>query len=181
VLYTYVGLESQLTYWLPDSNHKPEMALAITPFTGLCGFLPIPQIVKYLHSTPELAALVPDPVRNHFLTASYTTSPTSQDIKDALKSLFSALMTADEQAFTAQLDKLVVRYKAGKAAAEEESLVDLVLRLNDQFPNDIGLFCPFLLNHVKLQPGEAIFLGAGEPHAYLSGGVCNIIEWPETN
>ncbi|GAA1419382.1 hypothetical protein GCM10009601_16170 [Streptomyces thermospinosisporus] len=26
-----------------------------------------------------------------------------------------------------------------------------------------------LLNHVRLQPGEALYLGAGVPHAYLSG------------
>ena len=26
-----------------------------------------------------------------------------------------------------------------------------------------------LLNHVRLQPGEALFLGAGVPHAYLDG------------
>jgi hypothetical protein len=32
------------------------------------------------------------------------------------------------------------------------------------------VFCAFLLNYVSLQPGEAIFLGAGEPHAYVSGG-----------
>ena len=34
----------------------------------------------------------------------------------------------------------------------------LVHRLNSQFPNDVGLFCGcLLLNHVHLNPGEAIF------------------------
>jgi mannose-6-phosphate isomerase len=170
------GQNLRLTSIDLDSNHKPEMALAITPFTGLCGFLPIPQIVTYLHSTPELASLIPDSVRNHFLVAaSHATASASQDVKDALRSLFSTLMTADEMAFAAQLEKLVVRYTAGQAVAEEQSLVDLVLKLNNQFPNDIGVFCPFLLNHVELQPGEAIFLSAGEPHTYVSGGVCNFM------
>jgi mannose-6-phosphate isomerase len=27
----------------PDDNHKPEMAIAITPFEGLCGFRPLPE------------------------------------------------------------------------------------------------------------------------------------------
>lgn len=49
-------------------------------------------------------------------------------------------------------------------------LGDLILRLNSQFPGDVGCFCAFFLNHVVLQPGEAMFLGPNLPHAYLSGG-----------
>jgi mannose-6-phosphate isomerase len=33
----------------------------------------------------------------------------------------------------------------------------------------VGIFCPFLLNAVVLEVGDAIFLPANEPHAYLSG------------
>lgn len=44
-----------------------------------------------------------------------------------------------------------------------------MLRLHDEYQDDIGCFCPFILNYVTLKPGEAIFLGANEPHAYLSG------------
>lgn len=146
-----------------DANHKPEMALAVTPFTALCGFLPVERIHKYLQSTPEFAALIPPSVRDEFTSAS--------DVKPALKVLFSALMNAEKETFGSQLDKLVARYRAGGAKDDEKSLVDLVLRLNEQFPQDIGVFCPFVLNYVKLQPGEAIFLGAGEPHAYVTGGL----------
>ena len=45
----------------------------------------------------------------------------------------------------------------------------LVLRLEKQYPADVGVIAAFFLNHVKLNPGEALFLGANEPHAYLSG------------
>lgn len=138
------------------------MALAVTPFTALCGFLPVEQIKKYLQSTPELAALIPASVREEFDSTS--------DIKPTLKALFFALMNAEKATFGSQLDKLVARYQAGDAKEEEKPLVELVLRLNEQFPQDIGVFCPFVLNYVKLQPGEAIFLGAGEPHAYVTGG-----------
>jgi mannose-6-phosphate isomerase len=41
----------------------------------------------------------------------------------------------------------------------------LVLRLENQYPSDIGVIAAFFLNHVKLKPGEALFLGANEPHA----------------
>ena len=47
---------------------------------------------------------------------------------------------------------------------------ELVLRLNDQFPGDVGCFCVYFLNHMRLEPGQAMFLRANLPHAYLSGG-----------
>ena len=36
-------------------------------------------------------------------------------------------------------------------------------------PGDVGVVVALLLNHVVLQPGEAVFLGAGNLHAYLRG------------
>lgn len=49
-------------------------------------------------------------------------------------------------------------------------LADLVERLHAQFPGDIGVFGPYLFNHINLSPGQAMYLPANEPHAYLSGG-----------
>ena len=45
----------------------------------------------------------------------------------------------------------------------------LVLKLERQYPADVGVIAAFFLNHVKLNPGEALYLGANEPHAYLCG------------
>lgn len=44
------------------------------------------------------------------------------------------------------------------------------MRLNDQYPDDIGIIAPLFLNYFTLKPGEATFLGPNEPHAYLYGG-----------
>ncbi|KAJ7132225.1 mannose-6-phosphate isomerase [Mycena epipterygia] len=156
-----------------DANHKPEMALALTPFAALCGFLPLPTIATYLRTTAELTALIPPSIIAHFLVNASSANPTGPAEKAALKNLFAALMTADEGLVKTQLGLLVARYKAGGAKVEGESqdLVQLVLRLDSQFPGDIGIFCAFLLNYVHLKPGEAIFLGAGEPHAYISGDI----------
>ena len=92
-------------------------------------------------------------------------------LDQALRDAFSAVMTADAALFQPELEKLVVRYKADAALPAEADVKDLVLMLNSQFPGDIGVFCAFMLNHMTLKPGEAIFLAAGEPHAYVSGGV----------
>lgn len=46
---------------------------------------------------------------------------------------------------------------------------ELVLRLNKEFPCDVGIFAVFFLNCFRLREGEAVFLSANLPHAYLSG------------
>lgn len=151
------------------------MALAITPFRAMCGFRPLPAIATALRTTPELAALIPESIIQLFLSLSNTANPSGPAEKAALRDLFSAVMTADESNYKQQLEGLLKRYKTtGAKLVEgvEQELVELVLRLDSQFPGDIGIFCAFLLNYVSLNPGEAIFLGAGEPHAYVSGGEC---------
>jgi len=45
----------------------------------------------------------------------------------------------------------------------------LALRLNEQYPNDVGIIVSFLLNYITLKPGESLILQPNEPHAYLSG------------
>jgi len=47
---------------------------------------------------------------------------------------------------------------------------ELLLRLDSQFPGDVGCFVVYFLNHIVLQPGESMFLEANLPHAYLAGG-----------
>ena len=149
------------------------MAIALTPFSALCGFLPLPQIATFISSTPEFACLLPATALSQFISISNSRNPSGPNEKAALKELFSALMTAPEDKFKEELAKLVARYKEGKEKPEESGVKELVLRLESQFPGDIGVFCAFMLNYVKLRPGEAIFLGAGEPHAYVSGGTSN--------
>lgn len=146
------------------------MAIALTPFTALCGFIPLPRIATFISSTPEFAALVPATILSQFLSVSNSRSPANTNEKTALRDLFSALMTAPAEKVKEELRRLVTRYTEGREKPEESGVKELVLRLASQFPGDIGSFCAFMLNYVKLQPGEAIFLGAGEPHAYISGG-----------
>jgi mannose-6-phosphate isomerase len=157
------------------------MALAITPFSGFCGFRPLPSISTYLTSVPELAALIGPQAVSTFIAiatpniANLDDPTTSPAQKIALKQVFEALMTASDEDVKEQLSKLVSRYKGDGALLseeekKEEGLTDLVLTLEGQFPGDVGVFCSFLLNVVKLKAGEGVFLRADEPHAYISGG-----------
>lgn len=41
-----------------DDNHKPEMAIALTDFEALCGFVEHGELVSALQSVPELRSVV---------------------------------------------------------------------------------------------------------------------------
>lgn len=168
----------------PDDNHKPEMTIAITPFEGLCGFRPLKEIAHFLSTVPSLRDLIGESSAKDFETAvsGREMSGSENDIasnKQALQAAFSTLMKTEKSAIGPAAAELV-------AAAEKEGekfaggggpsnggqeLADLVVRLNGQFPGDIGLFVLFFLNYVKLGVGEAMFLKADDIHAYLSGGM----------
>lgn len=165
---------------LIDDNHKPEMAIAVTAFDGFCGFRPLAEIVSVLESTPQLRTLLGE-ASDVFISAvsssaSATDESTVSSNKQALKKLFEALMTQPADRVQSLAEKLVESAKSSPAqfAGQEhggKQFADLVIRLDEQFPGDIGLFCAFFLNYVELQPGEAMFLQANDPHAYLSGGL----------
>jgi mannose-6-phosphate isomerase len=50
-----------------------------------------------------------------------------------------------------------------------------VLLAAADFPGDIGPVLALLLNYLRLAPGEAIFLGAGNVHAYLRGTCVEVL------
>lgn len=77
-------------------------------------------------------------------------------------------MTRDTNIVKESLSTLVARLTNNKNSSEE--LADLLLRLNSQFPGDVGCFCIYFLNRMNLKPGQAMFLAPNLPHAYLDGG-----------
>lgn len=149
-----------------DPNHKPEMAIALTLFEGLCGFRPLKEIQDFLRSVPELRAVVGS------TNADNLCSCTSDDeAPQKLKQCFESLMKCDPETRRAHLESLVMRVsKLDKSSDEfQNTFGELLLRLNSQFPGDVGCFVIYFLNHIKLSPGEAMFLSANVPHAYLDG------------
>lgn len=161
-----------------DPNHKPEMAIALTEFEALCGFKPLDEIAHALDQWPELRALVGDKEAKEFQEA-VQHSKTVEGVKgikegrQALRNLFKTVMTSETGKVHTELDRLIHRLESTAASHgpyKTQSQEDVILRIHSQFPGDIGVFCFFFLNYIVLQPGQAIFLAANEPHAYLSGG-----------
>lgn len=146
-----------------DPNHKPELAIALTPFEALCGFRPIEEIKHFLEVVPELRKVVGQEVANELLASD------EAGMHQALKNCFSSLMTCPKETIQVQLQALQERL----ASLDESSLADqnaaLLRTLHLTYPGDVGCFSIYFLNHLILQPGEAMYLGTNEPHAYIHG------------
>ena len=146
-----------------DDNHKPELIVALTEFYAMAGFRPLAQ-TRSLFAALECEELAhyegmldADPAaEGDSLRALFTTWITIPGAKR--KELISAVVAAGERLRSAQ---------AGEPWMA--TVMGTVAKLNEQYPGDIGVLGALLLNHIVLQPGEAIYLDAGQLHAYVSG------------
>lgn len=169
----------------PDDNHKPEMAIALTEFEGLCGFRPPSEIAHFLAHVSALRQLVGPDAADAFTTAvsahagDEASDAAKRDIKAALKKLFGAIMSRPQAALdtatTALLDEVTQdpdNFAAGGAGpTTSAALAHLITRCHGEFGADYGLFILFLCNFVTMAPGEALFLRADDIHAYISGDI----------
>ena len=137
-----------------DANHKPECICALTRFWALSRFRRISGILSYLKK-----------VCPHGLDAEIDNLK-QQPTSDGLKRFYTALMSMNakrqHQIITETLEQ-ARRFEA------EDPVFNWMLKIADDYPNDIGVLAPILLNLVRLEPGQALFLDAGELHAYLEG------------
>ncbi len=142
-----------------DTNHKPELVCALTPFTALKGFRPLEETGRALEAVarPELAAEVSRVARER--------TPV------ALRALFARLMTLDPE----ERQPLIARATAEAARRAKDPAWRCVRRLVEKYPGDVGALAPLYLNLVTLAPGEALYLPAGELHAYLEGTALEIM------
>lgn len=103
-----------------------------------------------------------------------TSEPPIQE--KAIRKVFDSYMSCNEETMKSAIDALIARIETENVGAVDHSdssglpsLTPLILRLNKQYPNDSGIFAPILLNFISLSPYESFFMGAGVPHAYISG------------
>ena len=163
------------------------MAIAITPFDGLCGFRPLKEVSHFLQNVAPLKELVGESAANEFIDAvkgqeTASDEKSMEKNKKALQTAFSALMKngSDSSKLKKTAEALVEEAKkagsdfaadGGPSPNSGKELADLIVRLDSQFPKDVGLFVVFFVNYVKLNVGEAMFLKADDIHAYLSGDI----------
>lgn len=140
-----------------DPNHKPELAIALTPFLALCGFRPFGEIVTCFKNYLEIVELIGKENVEQFVS-----NPTSS----TLRNCFSALMRSPDKNLNECIDSLLKKFQTNTNLNLYEKTF---ININKDFPNDIGSLSMFFLNLIELKPGEAIYLAANVPHAYLEG------------
>ena len=139
-----------------DFNHKPEMAIALGEFEALCGFRRAHKMGQFAKKFEGFADLLGEENVNNLLYGD------EGNEKGSIKGAFEKLMKSSKEEIIQSIKKM----PTGDAS---DSDLNLFHSLNSQYPNDVGVFCVFFLNHFTLNSGEAVFLAANEPHAYLSG------------
>ncbi|XP_045515577.1 mannose-6-phosphate isomerase [Pieris brassicae] len=146
-----------------DPNHKPELAIALTPFEGLCGFRPISEIKDFIINLPELQQILSEDVVNPILNSR------NGDNTKLLKDIFHSLMSCDKNKIVNGLESLLNRLQTEEPSTQSSLLYPLLNRLHSDYPGDVGCWAPYFMNYMQLMPGQAIFLKPNLPHAYLSG------------
>lgn len=140
-----------------DKNHKPEVMVALSDFWLLHGFLQPDALKKVLHSIPAFSSLV------------------AVFEKDGYKGLYQYVMELPQLQVNLLLLPLVLaerqKKQAGKLDKSQPGWWVAKLYEGQEFIGDIdrGVFSIYFFNIVNVQPGGAVFQGAGVPHAYLEG------------
>jgi len=139
-----------------DDRAKPELIVALSEsFDALVGFADERLIAEKLG---ELLEVNPSESFKELVLSWIQKLGQPDGIKQVfLETLQSGSVT---ESFIAELVDL---------AEQCPALVDLVAHLHAHHGLDRGLASALLLNHVRLNRSEAIFVPAGMPHAYLSG------------
>ncbi len=139
-----------------DANHKPELICALTPFDALCGFRSPRELldlfaaidVKGLENARNTLSRAPDP--------------------EGLRAVFTGLFALNASERRALVDAVVAACgsKPMGPFADDASWTQRFAAL---YPGDIGVVVALMLRRVRLAPGEALYLPAGNLHAYLHG------------
>jgi mannose-6-phosphate isomerase len=137
-----------------DANHKPEIICALSRFWALNGFRAPTAILSLIgeFDSPGLS----EPARV------FERSPDAA----GLERFFGTIMTMEK---SRQNDAVEDAVAYARSCAGSDPAFEWMLKLNAEYPEDVGVLSPLLLNLVELHPGQAMFLSAGWLHAYLNG------------
>ena len=143
-----------------DANHKPECLCAVSRFEAMKGFRAPKDILKLMDrisalcSLPELDLLRREPN------------------DEGLKRFFTGFVTMDPDRRMRMIGEAV---KGAARVIDVDRAYYWVQALNSEYPGAAGVLSPLFLNLFDLSPGEAVYVPAGELHAYLSGVAVEIM------
>jgi mannose-6-phosphate isomerase len=168
-----------------DASHKPELLVALAEFDALCGFRAVPETVLLLDALVACAAGAP--ARSLEAKAAPALRPhlaalQARPDQDGLREVVTGLLTLPAERRHGLVSAVAAACRrCAEATAEPAGPAPFAAelrtaaRLADAYPVDVGVVIALLLNLVRLQPGEAIFLPPGNLHAYLRGVAVEIM------
>lgn len=149
-----------------DPNHKPELLVALTPFRAFAGLRPAQQ-------TLEFFAYLDCPALER-----YSAMLHSDNEEEGIRALFTTWISLPRM-------KRVEVIEGVRGCVDKRSFAGVpdwmreaaqcFVELDDAHPGDVGVLASLLLNFVELAPGEALYLGPGRLHAYVSGMAVEIM------
>lgn len=145
-----------------DPHHKPELALALTPFIALSGFDDPGAVVGRLTQVQRLIAEGDLAIAVESLCADILRDDYATAVRTALEDPSGLLSVAAEE--------LAMR----DTSSLEPVLADTLKRTGASFPGDSSIFVALMLHRVDLSPGEAIYVAPGTLHAYLHGAAVEV-------
>lgn len=137
-----------------DDNHKPECICALTTFWAMNGFRKTGEILSFMEKVCPNSL---DKELNELKEKNDTYG---------LKQFFKFLMTMDQKRKKQVLDETI---NNARKFEKLDPVFEWIIKLSKEYPGDIGMLSPAVLNLICLEPGEAMFLFSGELHAYLEG------------
>ena len=137
-----------------DSNHKPEVTCALSEeFWAMCGFRPVSEIVsEFKKLNISFFNQILDAMQKH------------DDESARLKEFFLGAMKLRDGKMAHVIED-VVHY----AQHQEGVPYEWIQKFYEMYGADAGVVSPLYLNIFCLKKGQAVYLPAGELHAYLHG------------
>lgn len=150
-----------------DDNHKPELIVALTDFYAMAGFRPL------VHTCELFDALDCEELNRYARMHIADGRLTQDEEADSLRALFTTWITIPA---TTRRELIAALMECSKQLLETlhsdswmRPVLETLIDLDELYPGDVGVLGALLLNHVQLSPGEAIYLDAGQLHAYVRG------------
>jgi mannose-6-phosphate isomerase len=137
-----------------DANHKPECICALSTFWALYGFRPITEILSLMGQICPIG-----------LGSELDQLKNSPD-PGGLRRFVTKLMSMETGQKVQVIDEAT---QNSKQRLEQDPAFHWTAKLAAEYPLDIGLLSPLFLNLIQLKPGQALYLPAGDLHAYLDG------------
>jgi mannose-6-phosphate isomerase len=146
-----------------DDQHKPEMIVALSEeFHALCGFRPVTDSITLLRALIEVRG---KSARYRSVIVTWIDAL----VNEGLDSCVHLMLAEAGNLSSFEEELLSVLRDVSASHPEFAGSLATVADLAKRYPGDVGVVLSLLMNHAVLEPGQALFLPAGNIHAYLYG------------